>query len=190
MLQPITYHLSSDMFSTNSEDRKWYLNRIRGEACKVVHFDLTSIPKYLQTPKPFNENCYTTPEVVLVILSFIGSTETMYLVRVISFNKISLHWNKKRSSSCFVMKQEIPLCDSPWKAYIFTIFIFIGFCLGYDMPSSRKENIEKGNVSKLVAKYEETIAATDGSNTKPLLKRLPNGSITGRNRFQTTPSQI
>ena len=58
------------------------------------------------------------------------------------------------------------------------------------MPSSRKENIEKGNVSKLVAKYEETIAATDGSNTKPLLKRLPNGSITGRNRFQTTPSQI
>ena len=72
------YLCSSDMFSTNSTDRKWYLNRIRGESCKMDHFDRASIPKFSQTPKPFNPDCYTTPEVILVILSFIGGAE-MYI---------------------------------------------------------------------------------------------------------------
>ena len=62
------------------------------------------------------------------------------------------------------------------------------------MPTGQEENGGKGNVSTLAAKYEETVAATDGSSSKPLLKkvfkRLPKGSKTGRNRLQKTPSKI
>ena len=81
------------------------------------------------------------------------------------------------------------ILNSPLKAYILTIFILFGFCLGYDVPTSREDDPEKnenGNVTTLVKQYEETISATDGSNSKPLLERLPNGSITGRNRFKTS----
>ena len=143
------------------------------------HFDRSSIPKFSQTPKPFNPDCYTTSEVVLVILSSIDRTET-YIFSFYREKFLSYRWS-------------VLLSKSPTNAYFFTIVIFIGICLRYDVPTSQEENIEKdekGNVSKLVAKYEETIAATNGSNSKPLLERLPNGSITGRNRFQTTPSQI
>ena len=62
------------------------------------------------------------------------------------------------------------------------------------MPTGQGENGGKGNPSALVEKYEETVAATDGSSSKPLLKRvfkrLPNGNKTGRNRLQKTPSKI
>ena len=71
--------------------------------------------------------------------------------------------------------------------------MLIGFYLGYDIPTTRAEKTgkdENGNVTTLVKQYEETIAATDELNSKPLLERLPNGSITGRNRFKTSPSQI
>ena len=177
VLDHLLKHCSdSDMFSPNSEDRKWYLDRIRGESCKMDHFDRTSIPRFSQTPKPFNENCYTTPEVTLVILSFIGRTETLMFYLIFS------------DDSKTVLTRNF-LFNSLSKAYIFTIFIFIGFCLGFDMPTNRTNNTKKdenGYVSTLVAKYEETIAATNDSSSKPLLERLRYGSITGRTRCQTT----
>ena len=79
--------------------------------------------------------------------------------------------------------------ESPLKAYMFTILILIGFCLGFDTPTNQKEdteNEENANVKARVLQYEEKIATTDGS--KPLLEKLPNGSITGRNRFKTVES--
>ena len=92
-----------------------------------------------------------------------------------------------RNGLKLIFETELKNLQSLSKAYIFTIFILIGFCFGIDTPTKRQETTEKvekdGNVTILVSQYEEKIAATEGS--KPLLETLPTGSITGRNRITT-----
>ena len=94
-----------------------------------------------------------------------------------------------RNGLKLIFETELKNLQSLSKAYIFTIFILIGFCFGIDTPTKRQETTEKvekdGNVTILVSQYEEKIAATEGSNSKPLLETLPTGSITGRNRITT-----
>ena len=64
----------SELIATNSTDKQWYLNRIRGDSCKMAYiypyknFD----PEFSESPKPFNNGCYTSLELTMVIFGIIG----------------------------------------------------------------------------------------------------------------------
>ena len=78
---------------------------------------------------------------------------------------------------------------NPFEAYISTILISIGFCLGFDTPNCRNKDTEQHEDSQVktrVLQYEEKIATTDGS--RPLLQKLPNEGISGQTLFKTTSS--
>ena len=60
------------MIASNPTDRQWYLNRILGESCIVSYFDQTSTPEFSESPKPFNPECYTSLEIIIVSIASIG----------------------------------------------------------------------------------------------------------------------
>ena len=64
----ITYFYS-DYF--NSTDPDWHLDRISGDMCMDTVYE----PNFSQFPKPFKSKCYTTIEVIMVIITILGRAD-------------------------------------------------------------------------------------------------------------------
>ena len=61
------------MAAHDSNDRQWYLGRIRDNRCKIVQFDANGLFEY---PKPFNPDCFTKLELITAILTLLARAFT------------------------------------------------------------------------------------------------------------------
>merc|ERR1712131_444179 len=176
-----------DMAAHNSSDRKWYLSRIRDDRCMFVQFDKDGLFEY---PKPFNQDCFTTLELITAIFTFLA-----YLTAVLIFfgfcfgldsKKTSLKEKdekEKKAQDC-----ELHYADEEMETLTMSPQVY----------TSDKENIEELNtdenggqrrksVPKIVQEFEEKSKMAEENSAQPSIKRrLPEGSLTARSKFKAS----